>query len=174
MSAVGTVTIIWRHGEDAFCLAKVGDILALEQKCNAGIMEIMGRLESQRWRLDDVRETIRLGLIGGGMSPEQALAVVKANVDENPSGLAPSVIIAHRILAAAIVGVPDDPVGKPEAAEAASEAAVSSTTTAASAAPASTESARPSDGRPGRSTTSGFGSWPPVSMATTPPTPQTT
>jgi hypothetical protein len=67
MSANGTRTIIWQGGEDAFCLAKVGLIFDLEEKCRAGIGLIYARLASGSYFLNDVRETIRLGLIGGGM-----------------------------------------------------------------------------------------------------------
>lgn len=140
MSAVGTVRIVWGNGEDDFCLAKTGQIFALEDKCRCGIAEILQRLHSRRWYLNDVRETIRLGLIGGGMDAERALRAVQIHVDGQP--LAPSVLIAQAIIAAVLVGVPDDDVGKNAAAEAATQAQVSSTTTAASDAQPSTESAR--------------------------------
>lgn len=130
MSANGTRTIIWAGGEDAFCLAKVGLILDLEEKCGAGIAAIMTRLGDGSWRLNDVRETIRLGLIGGGMDPAKAMAAVKNHVDEQP--LASSVLMAYEIIAAVLVGVKDDPVGKEMPAEA--KATGSSTQTDASAA----------------------------------------
>jgi hypothetical protein len=170
MSTVGTRRIIWRNGEDDFCLAKVGDILALQEKCEAGIMTIMRRLETDAWYLNDVRETIRLGLIGGGMSPEKAMTTVKLHVDGNPNGLAPSVIIAHEVLKAVLIGVPDDPVGKNPAAGAETQGQVSSTTTAASAAQRSSESEPVSDGQPEPPTTPPFGKSPPASMGTTAPT----
>lgn len=148
-------------------------MLALEEACGAGIAQVMRRLETGAWYVNDVRETIRLGLIGAGMTPEKAMAAVKLHVDGNPSGLAPSVLIAHAVLAAVMVGVPDDPVGKTQAADAETKAAVdpvSSTTTAASAAPASLPSAPDSDGSRETPTTPPSGNWPPASMATTPPT----
>jgi hypothetical protein len=37
---------------------------------------------------------------------------VKIHVEENPEGLAPSVILAYEVLKAVMVGVPRDPVGK--------------------------------------------------------------
>lgn len=140
MSAVGTVRIIWDNGEDDFCLAKAGSIFALEDKCQCGIAEVLQRLHTRRWWLNDVRETIRLGLIGGGMDAEKAMRAVQIHVDGQP--LAKSVLIAQAVLAAVLVGVPDDDVGKKAAAEAATQAPVSSTTTAASDAPRSTELAQ--------------------------------
>ncbi|MCK1684243.1 gene transfer agent family protein [Bradyrhizobium sp. 147] len=110
MSANGTRSIIWAGGEDQFCLAKVGLILDLEAKCEAGIATVMTRLGSGTWRLNDVREPIRLGLIGGGMAPDKAMQAVRNHVDGNP--LTSSVLLAYAILEAVMVGVPDDPVGK--------------------------------------------------------------
>lgn len=110
MSANGMRTIIWAGGEDAFCLAKVGLILDLEAKCEAGIATVMTRLGSGTWRLNDVREPIRLGLIGGGMSPADAMKAVRNHVDETP--LTSSVLVAYAVLEAVMVGVSDDPVGK--------------------------------------------------------------
>jgi hypothetical protein len=116
MSANGTITIIWDHGEDDFCLAKAGSILALEEKCKAGVAVIFSRLVNGAWGLNDIRETIRLGLIGGGMKPDAAMAAVRNHVDTMPLGL--SAIVATSILQAVIIGVPDDPLKKAKPAEA--------------------------------------------------------
>lgn len=144
MSANGTRTIIWTGGEDQFCLAKVGLILDLEEKCRAGIALILMRLENGSWGLNDVREVIRLGLIGGGMKPEEAMSRVKNHVDLNENGLAPSVLIALTVLHAVMVGVPDDPVGKEMPAEA--KKTGSSMTTDASDDPKLSPSVPPSSG----------------------------
>jgi len=112
MSANGMRTIIWAGGEHQFCLSKVGSILDLEAKCGAGIAVVMTRLGSGAWGLNDVRETIRLGLIGGGLAPDAAMQLVRNHVDPPDNALAPSVLIAYAILEAVMVGVPDDPVGK--------------------------------------------------------------
>lgn len=65
------------------------------------------------WRVDDVRETIRLGLIGAGATPTEASIVVGRYVDERP--LVENVGIAGAVLMHALVGEPDDKVGKPKA-----------------------------------------------------------
>lgn len=109
MSANGTLVLDWAGGEDAFCLAKVGLILDLEDKCKAGIGVIAARLESGAYYLNDVRETIRLGLIGGGKSPDQAMAAVRNHVDGTPLGHCQ--IVAYEIVKAVLIGVPHDPVG---------------------------------------------------------------
>lgn len=170
MTAVGTRTIVWRNGEDDFCLSRVGEILALEEKCGVGIMAIFRRLETDTWGVNDVRETIRLGLIGAGMEPEKAMTAVKLHVDGNPNGLCPSVMIAHSVLTAVLIGVPDDPVGKKPAAGAEKQDPVSSTTTVAFAAPQSSESDKTSDGLPATPTTAPSGKLQPASLDITSPT----
>lgn len=138
MSAVGTRRIIWSNGEDDFCAAKIGTILAIEEKCNAGVGEVYARLINGTWRICDVREVIRLALIGGGMDSKTAQKTVEIHVDMNPEGLVPSIILAQSILEAVLVGVKDDDiVGKETAVEATDPE--SSMTTDASAAPQSTD-----------------------------------
>lgn len=168
MSSVGTVTLVWGNGEDQFCIAKIGELLALEDKCNAGIMTIMRRIQTEQWFVNDIRETIRLALIGGGMTPEKAMIAVKLHVDTKP--LMESVLLAHAILAAAIVGVPDEQVGKKPAAEAETEVKSSSEPMAASAAPSSLASGPPSDGPSAIHTVPVFGSWQHAWQDTTEPT----
>jgi hypothetical protein len=147
MSAPGTRAIIWDNGEDVFCLSKVGLLFDLEEKCKAPFAVVLHRLEHGMWGINDIRETIRLGLIGGGMEPKDALAAVKRHVDENEHGLAPSALVALAILQAVMFGVPDDPVGKDKPAGA--QETGSSTRTDASDAPKSSPSARASAGRRG-------------------------
>lgn len=146
MSANGTRSIIWANGEDLFCLGKVGLILDLEDKCkSSGLSVIMARLESGTWYLNDVRETIRLGLIGGGMKPEAAMAAVHHHVDP-PNPLAHSVLVAYEVIKSVIFGIPeDDPVGKEMPAEA--KKTGSFMTTDASDDRKSSPSAPPSAGR---------------------------
>ncbi len=139
---VGTRRIIWHGGEHDFCLAAIGNMLALEEVCKAGLAVIYGRLASGNWYVNDIRETIRLGLIGAGTKPDEAMRLVKVSVDGNPRGLAESVLTAMAIIEAVIIGVPDDPVGKNQAPEAETQATVSSTTTAASDAQRSSASQR--------------------------------
>ena len=134
MSADAKVTLAWFDGEDDFRLG-IGEIRALQEKTGAGPSTLRRRLISGDWFIDDVRETIRLGLIGAGLSPGEALAKVRRGVDNRPFGEA--VVLAATIIAAAVVGVPNDPVGKAPAEETETEA------TGASSSPQSTEQERP-------------------------------
>lgn len=112
MSAPGTRPIVWANGENLFCLAKIGLLLDLEEKCKAPIGVIFSRLGSGTFGINDVREPIRLGLMGGGMSPVDAMTAVRIHVDESPFGLNPSVLVAYTVLQDVMIGVQDDPVGK--------------------------------------------------------------
>jgi len=64
------------------------------------------------WRIDQIRETIRLGLIGGGMAPTAAHLLVSTYIDATSRDLLHSKEVATEILMKALVGDPDDPVGK--------------------------------------------------------------
>lgn len=123
MSATAAITLAWGDGEHTFRLA-IGQLRELQEKCNAGPFEIADRLETKRWRIDDLREVLRLGLIGGGKAPAEALTLVRRYVDERP--FAENVYPAYSVLLAALVGAPDDPVGKAPAEEAKTEAMAAS------------------------------------------------
>lgn len=143
MAPVGLIHRGWQGGEHDFALSPIGHIFSLEETCRAGLAMIHARLLSDAWGVQDVREPIRLGLIGGGMKAEDALRVVKVHVDDNPNGLAPSALLAAAIVHAAIYGAPaDDAVGKKEAPED-TTGQDSSMTTAASGAQPATEPAQP-------------------------------
>lgn len=109
----GRISIIWSNGEDVFCLGRIGERLDLENKCGAGFGEILQRLTSGRWWVNDIRETIRLGLIGGGMEPVRAQRVVNRHVDEQPLG--PNVLVAITIMSAAMIEPPGEQPGKGQA-----------------------------------------------------------
>ena len=114
MSANGSITLTWGDGEHEFRLA-IGQLLELQEKCDAGPAEIASRLHEGRWRINDVSETIRLGLIGGGKKPGEAFTLVKRYVHDRP--WLENVMFAQAILMTALVGDPKDPVGKEQAAE---------------------------------------------------------
>ena len=78
------LTTDWADGSHTFLL-RVGEIEELQDKCgDVGPAVIFQRLQSGAWKAQDVRETIRLGLIGGGMAPAKALKMVQRYVDERP------------------------------------------------------------------------------------------
>lgn len=59
-----------------FDLSKIGELRELQVKCGTGPHKIAGRLLSDEWLVDDIRETLRIGLMGGGMKSTDALRLV--------------------------------------------------------------------------------------------------
>lgn len=145
-------------GDYVFDVGPLGIRLELEEKCsNTGLLGIHRRLQND-CRIMDYRETIRLGLIGGGMKPLDALRMVKRYVELRPSQ--ESVPLAMMILMAGLVGVEeaeekkdDPPLGKPQA----ETALTGKQPVSPSAGPSSTKTAQPSVSRPARSTPSRTG-----------------
>lgn len=163
----GKISRVWANGRDDFCLAAVASLLDLEDRCKAGLATIAARLESGNWYVNDLRDTIRIGLIGGGMSPDQAQRVVDRHV---VPPLAPFVLLAYEIIASAMVAPADEEQpGKAQADRTAPEFASSERTGDSPDSP-STSSAPNSDGTRATSTASPSGSSPSMSTATTPPT----
>jgi hypothetical protein len=107
----------WANDERRFFLG-IGELIALEDKRNAGLAEIYRRLSSLDWRLDDVRETIRLGLMGAGTDAPIARRIVESHV--TPGQIALAAVLAQSIIGAALAGRGD--LGKAEAATEAPEA----------------------------------------------------
>lgn len=110
MSADGSVEIEWAGDFRKFRLA-IDQLEALEDACGGiGCSEIFTRLETSRWGVRDVKETIRLGLLGGKTEGKIARRLVDEHVVDGK--IFENVLIARAVLAAAIFGRPDDPVGK--------------------------------------------------------------
>lgn len=97
----------WADGIYTFRLTLPG-ALELEQKCDAAIAVIANRLNSGAYRVADVRETIRIGLIGGGEKPDAALRLVRAYVDARP--LSESWQIARIIMGGLMFGFVEAPL----------------------------------------------------------------
>lgn len=133
MSRNGAVAFEWADGHYSFRLG-LGDIRELQEKCDAGPAFIMGRLIDGSWRVDDIYQTIRLGLIGGGLTPVKALAVCQKYVAGRP--LLENILAAQLILQSALAGVEDEPLGKTQVA---GDPANPTSQEASSASPPSTE-----------------------------------
>lgn len=102
---------VWRGGEHRFALP-IGPLRALEKARDAGPHWIMSRLISGQWFVDDIYETIRLALIGGGMDEQQARQLADENVGHQR--YYEHVPLATEILKDALMGEADDPVGELE------------------------------------------------------------
>lgn len=100
--------LTWRGGRHPFRLG-IGELRALQHATDAGPAHVLARLQSGEWLVDDVTETIRLGLTGGGMDRAEATRLVDVHVEDR---LGSHVMLATAIIAAALYGVEDDPVGE--------------------------------------------------------------
>ena len=142
MASNGEVTLTWGDGEHKFNIAKLKCILELEEKCGCGIAEVYKRISSGVWKFNDLRETLRLGLIGGGKPPDEALRLINRYCDDRP--LAESILPAQAVIMAAMVGVPGDMPEK-KANPDRTEEGQSSETMDGSSDPSSTDSEPPLD-----------------------------
>lgn len=101
----GVVTMVWAGDIHTFRL-DYGAILQLQEKTDKGPQEILFRIQTGSWRAQEISETIRCGLIGGGMEPNSAFRTVQIHVKERP--LLQSLPIAEIILKASLMS--PDPI----------------------------------------------------------------
>ena len=106
----GLVELNWPGGEHAFRL-RLGELQALQEKCDAGPEMVLQRIRLGVWQVNDLVETLRLGLIGAGMERDAARKLVVDAFERTP--LMEFKTPAIEVLAAALIGVPDDPAGEP-------------------------------------------------------------
>jgi hypothetical protein len=100
--------IQWLGGEHEFAL-DIGGLRALQTACNAGPEQILADLSGRSWKIDHTFQTIRLGLIGGGMKADEAARIVDTAFRSHPLMLFKPT--AHLIILCALMGDPDDPLG---------------------------------------------------------------
>ncbi|SIT74755.1 gene transfer agent family protein [Pontibaca methylaminivorans] len=125
MSRNAETTLDWADGTYRFRLS-IEQLAELQEKCGAGPWYIQWALEAgalarvagvappKDLAAPYVTETIRLGLIGGGMDAISALKKVRAYCGEGQ--LAQNVPTAYAILGVALQGAPEDePTKKPRA-----------------------------------------------------------
>lgn len=139
-------------GEDRMFRLPLGRLRALQEKCDAGPMELLGRYVQGNWRVDDVREAILQGLIGGGMESGPATKLVQTNFDDLP--IQQFIPLAQAVVMASVIGIGDEPPGEPEAGADQTKPSPA----ASSVSPRSTGRARPSGTRRAKSTISPSGS----------------
>lgn len=105
MARDGSIVLAWADGEHKFRLG-IKELAELDEKCDAGPAWMYARIEAGMWKARDLVETLRLGLIGGGMKAEQARMLVRRYVEGRP--LHESVVPAMMVLAAAVAGPEDE------------------------------------------------------------------
>ncbi len=112
MSRDASISLTWGDGDFKFRLGW-GELEELQEKTDAGPYVVLRRILDGSWRVQDISNVIRLGLIGGGMSPTDAIQKVRAYVERRPP--MENVIHARAILSVALVGTADEKLGEQEA-----------------------------------------------------------
>ncbi|MDK1489379.1 gene transfer agent family protein [Sinorhizobium sp. 7-81] len=108
----GAEEIVWAGGESAFRLG-IGELRAIESKCDAGCAVVLMRLLSSSWKIDDVLQPIRLGLVGAGMPERDAKRKLdRALTLASPYALA---VTSAEILRRFVMWETPDQPGEPEA-----------------------------------------------------------
>lgn len=111
MSRDGSITLPFADGPKTFRMAW-GELIKLQEHCDAGPFVVYTRLMTGGWKMGDISNTIRLGLIGGGMPAPEALTFVQQYVETRPP--VESLPLAQGILGTALQGAPDEAPGEPE------------------------------------------------------------
>lgn len=122
-------------GEERAFRIRLGEIRRIEDKCQAGIGLVLGRLSRAVLlinqtdglaafaagldiRADDVRTTLYEGLVGGGMAAPDATKVVRAEIDDRGvRGIVDNVAVALAVLWASQTVPEGDTLGEPPAGE---------------------------------------------------------
>ena len=110
------IEMAFGDGDHLFRL-KLKQIAELQEKCKAGIGTIYRRVLTGEYFIEDCVETVRLGLIGGGMDSTKARVLMERYFDDIP--VESKWMHAQAILASCIVGYspPGDAPGKAKTAE---------------------------------------------------------
>jgi hypothetical protein len=112
MSRSAKVRRFFGDGDHDFAL-RIGECEELEETFSAGLMPILSRVSEVRTK--EIREVLRLALIGGGMEKEPAARLVERHVE--PAYLAECSVLASEVLSAVIAGAPEEPLGEPRGSE---------------------------------------------------------
>lgn len=104
-----SVTFDWGDGTYTFRLAW-GEISKLQEACDAGPFTILDRLNNGSCKVEEIRNVILWGLVGGGKTPVEATKLVRLFVEDRPP--AESRLTAYAILSAGCYGAPEEEIEK--------------------------------------------------------------
>lgn len=107
-----SITLPWADADYTFSL-KWAQLIELQEKLDAGPGYILDQMWQNNWRVQHISEIIRLGLIGGGQTPSDALRLVRSYVEPRPP--MENLSIAQAILAISLQGAPEEEKGEAQA-----------------------------------------------------------
>lgn len=114
----GKVTAFFGDGEHTFRLQQpdaanpLALVEELQEKTGVGPYRLFNNISTDDFRVGDIREVIRLGLIGGGKSPSEAYRLVTRYFDREP--ISEYSTIALDIMVGMLFGHPVTEVPEPE------------------------------------------------------------
>lgn len=124
MSADGSIELIWAGETRKFRIA-IGEFRGLQEAVNdrrikigaepIGPSALLHLLRTNNAWPDDVRDTLKAGLVGGGLEFQKTQRLLLRHFDNKP--LLEHMKTAFLVLLAALVGVPDDEPSKKKIAE---------------------------------------------------------
>ncbi|MBY3255581.1 gene transfer agent family protein [Rhizobium laguerreae] len=118
MSRDAKITLTWADGDYVFRLGWA-EIAALQEAVDAGPYVVLNRLHTGQWRIEDISNVIRLGLIGGGFEPVKALKLIRTYVESRPPMENHPYAVA--VLSAGLIGAPEEALGEGVAPDQAAE-----------------------------------------------------
>jgi Phage tail tube protein, GTA-gp10 len=119
MSGDGSTTVFWGDGETRFRIS-IGGFAELQEKINGrraaaglpgvGPSTLANAIRANDAWPDDVRDILRIGLVGAGMKPHEAHRKLVLYFDRRPP--VESYLAAFAVLVGAFVGIADDDLKK--------------------------------------------------------------
>lgn len=140
----GEVTLTWADSDHTFRLG-MSELEELERNLDLSIYAIAYGLRDMTAKTIVIREVLRIGLIGGGMPPSDALAKVRRYVDELPLDVNRMTALAVALQAIQRVHTVDSEDEAEEDSQPGETAAAESTDTNASISPPSEELPPPTE-----------------------------
>jgi hypothetical protein len=117
MSATGSITLVWGDGDNTFRFG-IAQWRELQEKINGrrvamglnpiGPMTLLNMLRAKDAWPDDIRDVLRIGLVGAGMPIAAANRKLVRHFDNEPP--APHNLIAFAVLSAGLLGAPGDEI----------------------------------------------------------------
>lgn len=90
----------------------VGEAEFIQERHDMGPQWALQVISAGRWSVKLLVDVVYIGLVGGGAKPEAARRIADRWVAQRPWGEAAP--LAQLILQAGVIGIPDEPPGKPE------------------------------------------------------------
>jgi hypothetical protein len=103
----------WADGVYTFRL-RLGELRSLDARFKMGPQYLALKIDDANGTIDEITETIRLGLIGGGTDAAKAAQLVDDYIIR-PSRINTASQLAAEILAAHLIGEPEEDLPKPKA-----------------------------------------------------------